>query len=152
MKISFGGGHDHASLVSSPTPTGDAPCLWLRSGDEDSMLGQLRGVCHAASAPFCMLQPVRTRWHPSSHVTVSNRKSATSSSFMYGCVDGCISSVSRDISRFVLHALSDAISLCSKRAHLHTSVLAAHLDPVFVDHWTGNRVNIPYDQLSRVRP
>ena len=39
MKISFGGGHDQASLVSSPglNATGDAPCLSLRSGDEDSM-------------------------------------------------------------------------------------------------------------------
>ena len=38
MKISFGSGHDHASLVSSPAlnAAGDAPCPSLRSGDEDS--------------------------------------------------------------------------------------------------------------------
>ena len=39
MKISFGGGHDHATLVSSPTlnAAGDAPCLSLGSGEEDSI-------------------------------------------------------------------------------------------------------------------
>ena len=39
MKISFGSGHDHASLVSSPglNATGEAPRLSLRSGDEDHM-------------------------------------------------------------------------------------------------------------------
>jgi len=35
VKISFGSGHDHASLVSSPTlnATGDAPCPSFRSGE-----------------------------------------------------------------------------------------------------------------------
>ena len=35
MKISFGGGHDHAYLVSNAT--GDAPCPSLGSGEEDSI-------------------------------------------------------------------------------------------------------------------
>jgi len=41
VKISFGSGHDHASLVSSPTlnATGDAPCPSFRSGERPACAG-----------------------------------------------------------------------------------------------------------------
>ena len=83
MKISFGSGHDHASLVSSPTlnATGDAPCPSFRTGEEDSMLTN-------------SLSTARSVWMSAGY----RQKSYCASSFMYRCVDGCISSVSREAS------------------------------------------------------
>ena len=57
MKISFGGGHDHASLVSSPTlnATGDAPCPSFRSGDEGSFMPEAALIdCRKTASVYMM--------------------------------------------------------------------------------------------------
>ena len=58
MKISFGSGHDHASLVSSPTlnATGDAPCPSLRSGERTACSGMSCAMKLSALGQFAASQ------------------------------------------------------------------------------------------------
>ena len=93
MKISFGSGHDQASLVSSSTlnASGVAPCPSLRSGDEDSS-GMSVGMLQRRRPN---IMPRRRRKH--------RNESATGS--VFACysphMDRCISRYLVPITRFV---------------------------------------------------